>query len=131
MTNLTAYDCGAGSNLTSLRRRSDDADTIGFTYDALNRLTLKDIPGGNRQDVYYSYDLLGRPLYAHFASAGGAGVDMAWDALGRQTSSTASSRTLSYQWDLAGNRTRVTWLQENGATTGAENDFTPTTTYKA
>ena len=56
---------------------------------------------------------------------------MGWDALGRLTSSTASSRTLSYQWDLAGNRTRVTWLQENGATTGAENHFTLTTTYKA
>lgn len=136
ITDYESYGYDAASNLTSLRRRSGNADTIAFTYDALNRLTLKDIPGGTGQDVYYSYDLLGRPLYAHFASAGGAGVDIAWDALGRQTSSTTSSRTLSYQWDLAGNRTRVTWpdsfyvnylydtlnrvtqLQENGATTG-------------
>ena len=32
-----------------------------------------------------------------------------WDALGRLTSTTASGRTIAYQYDLAGNRTRVTW----------------------
>ncbi len=41
--------------------------------------------------------------------AGGTGVDFAYDALGRPLSSTASGRSLSYQYDAAGNRTRLTF----------------------
>jgi RHS repeat-associated protein len=100
-----AYD--ANGNVTSLRLRS--GDTIAFTYDVLNRLTEKDIPGGTSNDVYYGYDLLGRSLYAHFVSAGGSGVDYAYDALGQTTSENSYGRTLSYQYDLAGNRTRLTY----------------------
>jgi hypothetical protein len=35
------YD--AGSNVTSFRNRANEP--IGFTFDALNRMTLKDLPG--------------------------------------------------------------------------------------
>ena len=45
-TGYETYGYDAAGNLTNLRRRSGDADTIAFTYYALNRLTLKDIPGG-------------------------------------------------------------------------------------
>ncbi len=100
-----AYD--ANGNLTSARLRS--GDTIGFTYDALNRLTVKDTPGGTSADVYLGYDLTGRLLYSHFASAGGSGVDYAYDALGRRTSETSYGRTIASQYDLAGNRTRLTY----------------------
>ena len=111
------------------------------TSDALNRPTLKPYPSGSTPDLYWAYDLLNRQLYAHYGSAGGAGVDTAYDALGRAVSSSASGRTLSYQYDAAGNRTRITWpdsganalyvtyvydvlnrvtqIQENGATSGA------------
>jgi len=40
------YGYDANSNRTSLRKRS--GQTINYTYDVLNRETLKDIPGGAR-----------------------------------------------------------------------------------
>jgi YD repeat-containing protein len=39
------YD--AGSNVTSLRLR--DGNSLGFTFDALNRLTAKDLPGSGSE----------------------------------------------------------------------------------
>ena len=131
------YGYDANGNMTSKRLRS--TETILYAYDALNRQTLKDIPGGTSADVYSAYDLVGNLLYSHFASAGGYGVDYTYDALGRKTSETAStsaySRTVSSQYDLAGNRTRLTYpdghyiqysydilnrmslVQQNGSTT--------------
>jgi YD repeat-containing protein len=50
--------------------------------------------------------------YARFDSATGEGVVNAWHALGQQTATTLTmdgvARTLSYLYDAAGNRTRVT-----------------------
>ncbi|HRP24231.1 RHS repeat domain-containing protein [Thauera sp.] len=45
-----------------------------------------------------------------------------WDAAGRLTSTTAGGKTLAYQYDPAGNRTRLTW---------PETAFYVTTTYDA
>lgn len=103
-----AYD--ANGNRTSLRKR--DGQTIGYSYDALNRVTVKDLPGTTAADVYYGYDLRGLQLYARFGSTGGQGITNVYDGLGRLTSSTTNqagtSRTLAYEWDANGNRTRVT-----------------------
>lgn len=103
-----AYD--ATGNRTSLRKR--DGQTIAYTYDALNRMTLKDIPGGSAADVYYAYDNFGLQTYARFGSASGLGIITAYDGLKRIVSSTnttgGASRALGYQYDAAGNRTRVT-----------------------
>ena len=75
-------------------------------------MTLKDIPGGTAKDVYYGYDLRGLQTYARFGAAGGAGIDTVYDGFGRVTSSTSTmggvSRTLGYQYDANGNRTRIT-----------------------
>ena len=131
------YGYDANNNRTSLRLRS--SETINYTYDNLNRETLKDIPGGSSTDVYSSYDLLGRRLYARFSSTSGNGITYAYDALARLTSETETfnSRALSFQYDLAGNRTRLTFpdsnyvdytydvlnrmkeVRENGSTSGA------------
>lgn len=43
-------------NLLTLRKH--DGNTIGYSYDALNRNIIKNIPGGTATDVYYGYDLL-------------------------------------------------------------------------
>uniref|UniRef100_UPI0025E76FE0 RHS repeat-associated core domain-containing protein n=4 Tax=Pseudomonadota TaxID=1224 RepID=UPI0025E76FE0 len=122
------YD--AASNVTSRRLR--DGQVIGFTYDNLNRVTLKDLPG-SEPDVTYSYNLLGqvtslvRPDITH---------SFGYDALGRLTSEAQPFGTISYQYDLAGRRARMNWwdgfyvdydylttgemtaIRENGATSG-------------
>lgn len=124
------YD--ASSNVTSQRLR--DGQAIGFGYDDLSRLTLKDLPGGNH-DTSYSYDLLGR--MTGMSKTDGHTLSFGFDALGRNISAGANSGTFTYQYDLAGRRTRVTHpgggfyaqydylvtgevsaIRENGATSG-------------
>jgi RHS repeat-associated protein len=103
------YGYDANGNRTSLRKRG--GQVIGYSYDALNRMTLKDLPSGS--DVYYGYDLRGLQAYARFGSAGGEGITNVWDGLGRLISNTinvtGTARTLSYQYDANGNRTRLTF----------------------
>jgi len=141
-TDFEGYTYDANNNQTSvLRRKQAAGQTINLTYDALNRLITRTFPTGTEQPVYYGYDLLNRLLYANFNSATGPGIANTWDALGRQTSTTnAAGQTLSYAYDLNGNRTQVTWpdampnslymtyvydclnrmtqVEENGATSG-------------
>jgi RHS repeat-associated protein len=108
------YD--ANGNVTSFRTRR--GETLTMTYDNLNRLMLKDVPTRSglatthTRDVYFGYDLLGNMTYARFDSTSGEGITNAYDGLARLASSTTNmdsvSRALSYQYDLAGNLTRVT-----------------------
>jgi YD repeat-containing protein len=72
------------------------------------RLAVKDFPGPTAEDVYYAYDNHGRMLSARYASITGPGVVDTHDGLGRLASRTSYGRTLSYQYDLAGRRTRLT-----------------------
>src|SRR5262249_28058674 len=115
------------------RRR--DATTISTTYDNLNRATLADAPAGTA-DVNYTYDLFGRTLTSAIS---GQTLTYTYDQLSRNLSeaNSALSTTVSYQYDLAGQRTRVTWpdslyvqydydptgeitaIRENGATSAA------------
>lgn len=104
------YGYDANGNRTSLRLRS--GQSIAFTFDVLNRQTVKDIPGGTAADVYTAYDLAGRVLSSRFVSTGGQGLVYTYDAAGRmltEQSTIGTSRTLSYQYDAASNRTRITW----------------------
>ena len=104
------YGYDANGNRKSLRKR--DGQTIIYEYDALNRVTRKDLPTGSA-DVYYGYDLRGLQTYARFTSPSGSGITTALDALGRLTSRTTNmggvSRTLSYGYDARGNRIRLTF----------------------
>lgn len=116
-TDFEQYGYDANGNRTSLRKRSNQ--TILFTYDALDRMTLKDLPGGTAIDVYYGYDLRGLQLYARYASATGAGITSAYDNAGRLSSSTTNvwgtALTLGYGYDADGNRTRLTFPDYNGS----------------
>ncbi|MEM9377547.1 MAG: RHS repeat-associated core domain-containing protein, partial [Pseudomonadota bacterium] len=71
--------------------------------------TRKDVPAPDR-DVYYDYDLRDLEISALFDSASGPGLRHSYDALGQLTVATSdlTSTTLSYLYDAAGNRTRVT-----------------------
>ncbi len=111
-----AYGYDAAGNRTSLRKR--DGSILTYQYDNLNRLILKVVPERpglaptHTRDVHYGYDLRNQPLFAGFDSSAGEGVTNSYDAFGRLSSQTinlgGTARTISYQHDAAGNRTRIT-----------------------
>ncbi|HEV7227759.1 RHS repeat-associated core domain-containing protein [Brevundimonas sp.] len=103
---LYGYD--ANDKLTSRRLR--DGQEITFQYDALNRETLKTVPGyGLTNDVATTYDLLDRRLTAAFLEDPGVGpLAWTWDALGRPTSESQGIFVIGSTYDLAGRRTRMT-----------------------
>jgi RHS repeat-associated protein len=104
-----AYD--RNGNRAKLMKR--DGNVIRYAFDALNRNTIRDIPGGTAADVYYSYDLRGLQTFARFGSASGAGLTNNYDGFGQLGSSSnnlgGAALTLYYQYDADGNRTRLTY----------------------
>ena len=123
-TDYEEYGYDANGNRTSLRKR--DGSVITFAYDNLNRVTQKTVPERaglpttHTRDGFYGYDLRGLMTYARFDSAGGEGVTTSYDGFGRVLSSTlamdGASRTLTYQYDIGGNRTRIAFPDGNFAT---------------
>ncbi|WBY06806.1 hypothetical protein PIB19_14965 [Sphingomonas sp. 7/4-4] len=127
-TDFEGYAYDANGNRTSLRKR--DGRALTYTYDALNRVTTKTIPNACDpsfpcaapisaplaewvRDVYYAYDARGLQVSARYdGPAGSDAVLSTYDGFGRLESSTTSmygtSRTLLYQYDEDGNRTRLT-----------------------
>jgi RHS repeat-associated protein len=123
------YD--ANGNVTSRRLR--DGTTIAFTFNNLDRVTLKDRPG-TEPDVTYAYDNLGRVTSA---SQTGSALSFTYDALDRKLTETGPQGAASSQYDIAGRRTQLTYpgtglfvntdylvtgevtnVRENGATSG-------------
>ncbi len=109
---LFTYD-KTGNVIWHIKR---DNRRLHYTYDKLGRLTRKRhyAPGsGFGDEVNYGYDLLGRALTLLEGGAGSGGITNVYDALGRLGSTTdtsgGGSRTASYQYDVAGRRTRLTW----------------------
>ena len=104
-----AYD--RNGNRAKLMKR--DGNVIRYAFDALNRNTIKDIPGGTTADVYYGYDLRGLQLSALFASTGGVGITNSYDGFGELSSTTnnmgTTARTLGYTYDADGNRSQLTY----------------------
>jgi RHS repeat-associated protein len=94
------------SNVISTRRRS--GDVIQTPRDALGRVTVKSLPSGSAESVYFAYDNQGRLLSALYNNAAGNGITQTYDGLGRLATRTAFGRQLSYGYDLASRRTRVT-----------------------
>lgn len=123
-TDFEAYGYDASDNRTSVKRR--DGRTLSYAFDALNRLTSKIVPDGcapiqtgactpasATRDVFYAYDLRGLQTAARYDSASGSdAVVQSYDGFKELTSSTTSmggfSRTVTFQFDADGNRTRVT-----------------------
>jgi len=93
------YD--AAGNVTSRRNRA--GQTASYTYDALGRTVLKDLPG-NEPDVVYGYDLLGQLTSA---SQPGHSLTFTWDALGRQTLESGPLGPVGRAFDVAGRRTAL------------------------
>lgn len=134
-TDYEAPTYDAGSNVTAVRLR--DASSIAFTYDALNRVTAKDVPSGvsGEYDASYSYDLLSRLSYINDST--NTPINFTHDALGRTVSEAYNGVVKTMQYDLAGRMTRLSWpdglyaqydhlvtgevsmIRENGASSGA------------
>ncbi|KQZ17943.1 hypothetical protein ASD47_10835 [Caulobacter sp. Root1472] len=108
-TDYDGYCYDLAGNRTTWRRRDAgtalDCSVVTFTYDALNRAQ-----NGLRGETY-GYDNLDHRTSATY---GGQTAWAAFDALGRLTSETvgqtlSSGRTMSYEYDPAGHRTKITW----------------------
>jgi len=115
-TDYEEYGYDANGNKTSLRKR--DGTTIAWQYDALNRVTVKDLPGTTADDVYYAYVNNGRQMEGRLGSstatlfhrrtfdeAGRLTGDWGWNTISSGTTNTG------YQagFDAEGNRT-LAWL---------------------
>lgn len=113
------YSYDRNGNRARLVKR--DGSVIAYSYDPLNRMTVKDVDATgvrtdlsatHRRDVFYGYDLRGLQLFARFDSPTGEGINTAFDGFGRLKSSSqvldGNTRTLQYLWDKNNNRTQVT-----------------------
>lgn len=96
------YD--ARSTVTS--RRVRDGQMLYYGYDGLARLASLDRISGE-PDVAYSYDNLGRLTQA--LDTNGHKAAFTYDALGHKLTEGNYFYTNSFQYDLAGRRTRMTW----------------------
>lgn len=107
----------ARGQLDEVRTRADE--TIEFEYDAIGRLIRKIVPeraglaSTHTRDIYYTYDLVDNLTSARFGGTTGEGILFAYDALGRVTSETSTmdgvNRPVSFGYDMAGNRTSITY----------------------
>lgn len=103
-TDYEQFTYDAGSNVTQQRRR--DTTTLTNAYDALNRVTTV-TPSANGAAITFAYDNFSRLTSA---SASGRALSYTYDQLSRLLSEAQSPLgTMTYQWDVAGRRTRITW----------------------
>ncbi len=111
------YGYDPASNRTSHRRRR--GETLTYTFDALNRMSVKIVPeraglaSTHTRDVHYGYDLRGFQTEARFDSiSGNDRVVTAPDLLARPVSTTivqgGFSRTLNFSYLPAGPRGSIT-----------------------
>jgi len=97
-TDFDLYDYDANDNRTYWQRRG--GSIVNYTFDTLNRETV------GLRGVANAYDNLNRRTSS---SLSGASVTLGYDALSRVLTETAYGYAMAYQYDLAGNRTRITW----------------------
>ncbi len=97
-------------------RVTRDGQTIQYTYDALNRMASKVLPGSRGGTFYYGYNLQNQRTSATSGSQTGPGVYDVYDGFGNLSSETVNigtSRTMSYQYDADDDRAVVTYPDES------------------
>ena len=107
-TDFERYWYDPNGNRYQVQKR--DSGLLIFDFDALNRITSKDIPG-TAGDVSYTYDLRGLQLTSQFI-ANGSGIVSVYDGFGNLKQATTNvggwSRPVYYDYDANGSRTRIT-----------------------
>ncbi|MBU2569647.1 MAG: hypothetical protein KJ725_06325 [Gammaproteobacteria bacterium] len=139
----TTYDDGSYEELTldavgnTVQKRTRAGQLITYSYDALNRVSDKTLPGPIT--TTYAYDLSGRLL--DITDANGT-LHIDYDSAGRQIQVTNPDlKTVQYAYDGTGNRTQLTYpdgytlnyaydalsrllsIQENGSTLLAQYNY--------
>jgi RHS repeat-associated protein len=103
---IESYQYDSTGNVLLKITRS--GQTIGFSYDALNRVLTK-TPQGGMGPITYGYDLTGRLLQAGDQSSSNPYL-VGYDAVGRANSYTdQQGRSTQVEYDGVGNRTKITW----------------------
>ncbi|MEP0390745.1 MAG: RHS repeat-associated core domain-containing protein [Erythrobacter sp.] len=113
-----AYTYDDNGNRLSLRKR--DGSVINYQYDALNRMTRKDLPvradlpSYHQRDVYYSYDLRGLQTRAGFYNQTHSyAVRYEYDGFGRLLNEEQQTygvlNSVDSRYDKNGNRTHLTY----------------------
>jgi len=116
---LYSYD--ANGNLETFQKR--DGRVLRHSYDARNLRVQTSVL--NEDSLFFYYDGLGRPTST---SRGTRTVSQTYDALGRIATTTQDGRTLTYDYDAASRRTSLTWpdgfsVHYSYDSTGALNDI--------
>jgi len=132
------YETVAGGTRASplvLSRQLRDGRAIGYSHDALGRLTGKNLPDAEL-DVAYGYDLLDRLTSA---ATSAQTLSFTYDALGRQLSEAGPLRTVYSAWDAAGRRQyvvadghyaiRFAWLATGELSALQNGSFDPVVTF--
>jgi len=147
-TDFEEYDYDLLGNLIERRLRDHTAavpSRIVYTHDALRRQTTRTPTG--EHPVTYSYDLRGL-LTSENRPGDGQSLAYTYDGFGRLTAEAQPYGTMTYGYDLNGNRRKLTWadglnvvyqydqlnrvtrLRENNAASGigvlATYSYTPT-----
>jgi YD repeat-containing protein len=110
-TDYEQFTYDANDNVSQHRKR--DGQLVGFTYDALNRITFKDVPQvtAGDFDVTSTYDNLDRPTLINDIANNSVGS--IYDALGRMTRPSSPNGNIDLQYDIVGRLTRVTHPDAN------------------
>lgn len=110
------YQYDPNGNMTVRTLRNGIGSQITYTYDALNRLQAKSLPGGNPNlNSAYQYDLVGHlTLMTSSNSVYSTGTAYTYDFFGRlktetETLSGINTHTMTSDYDSDGNRIKLSW----------------------
>jgi RHS repeat-associated protein len=138
-TDYEEYGYDANGNRTSFRKR--DGQVIAYTYDAMNRMTVQDLPGTTADDVYYKYLDNGRRVEGRLGSATattynvmrfdeagrliqdgfvrsdgkGGGSSAAYDVEGNRINANFGAGGVGFSYDFANRLTGVAYATTNQA----------------
>ncbi|MBP6014625.1 MAG: RHS repeat protein [Alphaproteobacteria bacterium] len=104
----TVATLNVASEVASLKTRANQ--TLGFSYDASSRELTRTTPSGA---YAFAYDREGKRTSAAFTPSGGTArsTSYVYDNYGRViTEGRHDSKNILYEYDTAGNRTAIVWL---------------------